>query len=152
MQVSTELLAKINESIDFFESFTPGELMALLLVAKEEMFEPDEVVFKEEAEGEKMYIIKEGAVRITRSLDDNEEVLGTLDVGGCFGEMAIIDDSPRSATATADKDGATLLSFKEGVLSERNQLVAFKLYRNLATMLAERLRETNDKLHEATKD
>ena len=151
MDISNELLDKVNESIDFFETFTPGELMGLLLAAEEEEFEKNEAVFKEGDAGDKMYIIKEGTVRITKPVDDKEKVLDTLETGGCFGEMAIIDDSPRSATARTGEDGATLLSFKAAVLSERNQLVALKLYRNLAIMLAKRMREANDTLQVVTK-
>jgi len=151
MDISNELLAKVNETIDFFESFTPGELMALLLVAEEEKFDANEVVFEEGDSGDKMYIIKEGTVDITLSLGDNAKVLDKLEVGGCFGEMAIIDDHPRSATAKAGKDGATLLAFKGSVLSAKNQLVALKLYRNLASMLAERMRDANDTLQQVTK-
>ncbi len=151
MDISNELLAKVNDTIDFFESFTPGELMSLLLFADEEKFDANEIVFEEGASGDKMYIIKEGTIGITIPLGDNEKVLDKLEVGGCFGEMAIIDDHPRSATATAGKDGATLLAFKESVLSSKNHLVALKLYRNLAGMLAERMREANDTLQELTK-
>jgi len=151
MQLSKELFIKLQQSVDFFKSFSAGELMALLKIAKAESYKKDEVVFKEGTRGDKMYIIMGGTVRISRPIGGGkEEVLVVLQPGACFGEMGVIDQSPRSARATADANGATILSISAAVLSEQNLLLAFKLYRNFAVMLAGRLRETNDKLQKAS--
>ena len=94
-----------------------------------------------------MYIILTGTVRISKYLGNKkEEVLIKLQPGACFGEMGVIDQSPRSASATVEGGNAVMLVISESTLSEHNVLLAYKLYKNFALMLAERLRDTNDKL------
>ncbi|MEO6742439.1 MAG: ATP-binding protein [Chthoniobacteraceae bacterium] len=64
-----------------------------------------EVIFKEGAPGDGMYLMDEGRVEIVLGADDPEpRVLSNVGPGGVFGEMAIIDDKPRSATARAAVD------------------------------------------------
>lgn len=60
-------------------------------------FAPGEVVFAEGDKGEYMYVVRSGEIDIER----DGIVVETLSVGGIFGEMALIDGSPRSATARA---------------------------------------------------
>lgn len=61
-------------------------------------------IFSEGDEGRLVYIIQEGQVQISKSVGDRSKVLGVLDRGQFFGEMALISDRPRSATATVLKD------------------------------------------------
>ena len=61
---------------------------------------PGEVVFAEGDKGEHMYVVRSGDIEIER----NGQVIETLSGGGIFGEMALIDGSPRSATARAKTD------------------------------------------------
>ena len=64
-------------------------------------FRPDEVIFHEGARGDKMFIIKSGEVALSKTIDDLEVPLQNLPVGTVFGEMALVDNQPRSATARA---------------------------------------------------
>jgi CRP/FNR family cyclic AMP-dependent transcriptional regulator len=68
------------------------------------VFRSSEVIFHEETHGDEMYIICEGNVRLTTKAEGREEVLGVLSPGDFFGEMALVDATPRSATATAVDD------------------------------------------------
>ncbi|MDH5561876.1 MAG: pentapeptide repeat-containing protein [Deltaproteobacteria bacterium] len=150
MQLTKEIFLKLKESVAFFASFTAGELLALLKIAETESFNEGEIVFKENTRGDKMYIILSGTVRISKYLGNKqEEVLVKLLPGACFGEMGLIDQSPRSARATAEGSQTVVLSLKETLLSQHNILLSYKLYRNFAVMLSQRLRETNDKLQNA---
>lgn len=150
MQLSKELFIKLKESVAFFASFTTGELVALLKLAKSETYNDGEVVFKENTRGDKMYIILNGTVRISKNIGNKkEEVLAKLTPGACFGEMGIIDHSPRSASAIVEGGTAVLLSIEEKLLSEHNLLLAYKLYRNFSVVLAERLRATTNKYQDA---
>lgn len=63
-------------------------------------FASGEVIFAEGGEGDFMYVVRSGEVEIER----NGKVIETLSAGGIFGEMALIDGSPRSATARAKTD------------------------------------------------
>ncbi|MBU2513050.1 pentapeptide repeat-containing protein [bacterium] len=151
MQLSKEIFIKLKESVSFFSSFTDGELLALLKLAVSEKYSDGDVVFKENSRGDQMYIILSGNVKITKYVGNKkEEVLTVLQPGACFGEMGVINQSPRSAGAIIEGGDAVLLVINESLLSQHNLLLAFKLYRNFAKMLAERLRETNEKFQAAT--
>jgi CRP/FNR family cyclic AMP-dependent transcriptional regulator len=63
-------------------------------------FAPGEVIFDEGDVGDKMYVIRSGEVVIEKA----GKAIETLPPGGIFGEMALIDGSPRSATARAKSD------------------------------------------------
>ena len=66
-------------------------------------------VFKEGEEGKQAYVVQEGQIEIARNNTEGEHVvLGMVEKGGIFGEMALIDDQPRMATARA-ATGATLI-------------------------------------------
>jgi CRP-like cAMP-binding protein len=60
-------------------------------------FQPGEVIFSEGDKGDKMYVIRSGEVEIER----DGKIVENLSAGGIFGEMALIDGSPRAATARA---------------------------------------------------
>jgi CRP-like cAMP-binding protein len=150
MQLSKEIFVKLKQSVSFFASLSDGELLALLKLAVSESFADGEVVFKEGSRGDKMYIILSGTVRISKNIGGKmEKELAKLTSGACFGEMGIIDQSPRSAGATVEGGPAALLVINENLLSEKNILLAYKLYKSFSIMLAQRLRETNDKLQSA---
>ncbi|MCZ6472796.1 MAG: pentapeptide repeat-containing protein [SAR324 cluster bacterium] len=146
MQLTKEIFSKLKENVDFFQNFNDGELLALLKSTQREVFENSEIIFAEGTRGDKMYIIIAGSVRISRNIGRNqEEVLVTLESGVLFGEMGPIDQSPRSAKATAIGE-TILLSLRESILRQNSLGLAYKLYKNFSVMLAERLRSTNQRL------
>lgn len=65
-----------------------------------EHFEPQEIIFRQGDQGDRLYIVVDGEVEIIKQDPGQRElVLGKLGPGGCFGEMALVSDSPRMATA-----------------------------------------------------
>lgn len=68
----------------------------------EKSFNPGDIIFCEYEKGDEFYIIKEGKVRITKIQDNKEKSLDLFEPPALFGEMAIIEDAPRSATAIAE--------------------------------------------------
>ena len=64
-------------------------------------YEDGEVIFREGDKGEGMYVIQAGKVKITKQTTSGEVTLSVLEDGDIFGEMALFDKLPRSATATA---------------------------------------------------
>lgn len=68
----------------------------------EKSFQPGDIIFCEYEKGDEFYIIKEGRVRITKIQDNKEKMLDLMEPPAIFGEMAIIEDAPRSATAIAE--------------------------------------------------
>ena len=67
------------------------------------------ILFKEGEPGKEMYVIQTGRVQLTRTVRGREEHLATLPAGEFFGEMAIINKQPRSATATAIEESHCLV-------------------------------------------
>ena len=67
-----------------------------------------DVIFRDGSSGQSMFIVLEGQVEISKVLGDQKTVLAKLGVGSIFGEMAIVDNQPRSATATALSNGIVL--------------------------------------------
>ncbi len=65
------------------------------------LYEDNQIIFLEHEPGAELYIIQEGKVKITKLVDDNEVLLAVLKAGDIFGEMAILENKPRSATAIA---------------------------------------------------
>ena len=65
------------------------------------VFEPGQIIFCEYEPGNDFYFIQEGDVKITKTMGDSQKTLDILTAGDIFGEMAILEEQPRSATAIA---------------------------------------------------
>jgi CRP-like cAMP-binding protein len=106
-------------------------------------------IFAEGDPGDKVYIILEGAVRISRQVPGmGEETLAVLRTGDYFGEMALIDDFPRSADAVAHERCRLFVITKDHLadLLFVDRDLAYDLLWTFVRTLAARLRETNDKM------
>ncbi|CCQ73753.1 cyclic nucleotide-binding domain-containing protein [Magnetospira sp. QH-2] len=79
-------------------------------------FAPGEVLFKQGDDGEIAYLVEKGAIEISVNEGADKQVLGQIDPGGLFGEMALISSMPRMATATATVE-ATCVVIPRMVLS-----------------------------------
>src|SRR6266853_343634 len=92
-----------------FVTLLAAELQTINLTAKTIRFHPGEVVFRQGDPGDGIYCVEEGEVEIRAIIQDQQRVLSRLGPTRFFGEMAVIDDQPRSATAVAVAE--TVLSF-----------------------------------------
>ncbi|HEY6009902.1 MAG TPA: cyclic nucleotide-binding domain-containing protein [Nitrospirota bacterium] len=72
-------------------------------------YNKDEVIFFEGSVGRHMYVINSGTVNIVKKISGRNEVIATLGKGSIFGEMALIDDMPRSASVIVAEDGTSVL-------------------------------------------
>src|SRR5216117_1492432 len=110
------------------------------------------VLFRTGDEGDAMYLIEEGKVRIcVRAKDGHEVTLTELHRGDFFGEMVLLDGKPRSADARVDEDARLAVLSREHFLSfvRSNPNVALEML----TALANRLRHTDELLrHTATRN
>jgi len=92
-------------------------------------FQPGQIIFCEFEPGDDFYLIQKGKVKISKIVKDKEKTMDILEAGDIFGEMAILEEQPRSATATA-MDNVTALHFNREnfvtLMSSQPQL-AFKL-------------------------
>jgi CRP-like cAMP-binding protein len=108
------------------------------------IFRDGEVVFKEGEKGETMYVLQAGKVRIKRDSPYGEITLGTLESGEIFGEMALFDRLPRSATAIALGD-ARILSVDRKKLFPTISKDPTLLFKILETM-SQRIRRLDDEI------
>jgi CRP/FNR family transcriptional regulator, cyclic AMP receptor protein len=140
-----ELLSKIG----LFSALQPTYLRRIAGLGLEEDYDANALIFKEGAVGDKVYLIISGAVRISRTVPGmGEEALAVLRAGTHFGEMALIDDFPRSADARAHEASRLFVIRKEDLedLLFVDRDLAYDLLWSFVRTLSGRLRETNDKM------
>jgi CRP-like cAMP-binding protein len=132
-----------------FRELTPDEMDTLIAIAREKRVKKDEIIFKEGDIGDAFYLIVSGSVRISTIVPGvGEEALAVLKEGEYFGEMALIDDAPRSASAIAHEDVILLLIEKKQFrrLLAQETGMAYKLLWVFTKTLSARLRKTDEQL------
>jgi CRP/FNR family cyclic AMP-dependent transcriptional regulator len=112
-----------------------GRLAAQLF---EKAYAPGELVFREGDPGKGLFVVLDGEVIIVRDAAEGEQTLVTVGAGAAFGELALIDDLPRSATARVTRSTRLLILYRthfEGLV-EGDRAVALAITRNLLRLLA----------------
>lgn len=146
--ISIELDRKIQLLQD--RGLSAKELRLLAAFSKEELYNREDLIFREGDAGDKLYIILDGKVRITKHIPGaGEEALAILEKGDFFGEMALIDNEPRSADAKAHTNGTTVLTISRQALNEILSVdieSAHQFLSILCRILTQRLREINLKI------
>ena len=141
--------ASILKKVPLFEGLTQAQLQKVGSVASERKYEGSAHIFKEGDVGQEMYVILGGKVRISKMIPGvGEEALAILEKGQYFGEMAVIEDSPRSADAIAHIPCTLWVVDREKLdqLMFTDKDLAYVLLWTFVRTLSERLRETNEKL------
>ena len=128
------------ETIPLFRHLKPAELQALRLIVQEKKFAVGQDVFFEGSPGDGVYFVKSGLVEISAGKGERH-VLSRLGPGEIFGEMAVIEHRPRSATASAAQDAEVFFLPRGEMLSflEHSPSLAFALLQQIS----HRLREFN---------
>ena len=126
------------------------EINFLASLSREKKLGGGETIFREGDPGEAMYVVLDGRVMISKFIPGaGEEALAFLERGDYFGEMALIDNQPRSAHAKADAGGAVVLAIPrevlEGILDIR-KVSSLRLLKLLCALVARRLRELDEKI------
>lgn len=131
-----------------FKEFDKDDIAALNGVCAEEKFNKDDMVFQEEAPGDRMHVIKGGTVKIVKKVKDKENTIAVLNPGEFFGEMALLDGLPRSAGAKAGEPATviTITRASYSALRDKAPKTALKLMDILVNILSNRLRQTNKNL------
>ena len=141
----TELLTKVA----IFKDLDSDELTRVTGVCTEQKFAPGEYIFREGQAGNQLYLIVEGAVRISRDVPGGgEEALTVLEAGALFGEMAVFDGSERSTHAVSNSATTVLTITRSDFesLLDANRELAHKVLWACVRLLSGRLRSTNDTL------
>ena len=139
-------IIRVLENVPIFEHLTEKELSEVLRLTHERTYKKDEHVFKKLAPAEGMYVILDGGVLITDS--DSETIFATLESGDFFGELALLDEEPRSASAISTMPSRLIGFFRTDLLTlmKRSPELGNKILLNLSRVLGERLRRTNQEL------
>ena len=139
-------IVKVLENVPIFEHLTEKELSEVVRLTHERTYKKDEHVFKKLAPAEGMYVILDGGVLITDS--DSETIFATLESGDFFGELALLDEEPRSASAISTMPSRLIGFFRTDLLTlmKRSPELGNKILLNLSRVLGERLRRTNQEL------
>jgi CRP/FNR family transcriptional regulator, cyclic AMP receptor protein len=142
---------------DIFYQFTPTQLEMVANLCQEVTFDTGELVFKENSASNELYVIVQGEVDIlinrgtTGALNHDHTVVARLRRGQSFGEVALVDEGLRSASArAAQKDTRLLIIPREKIimLCETYPQLGYRLMHNLAADLAMKIRNTDLRIRE----
>ena len=142
-------LEQILSKVPAFSGLSPRELKEVATIVHKREYRLGEPVFSQGDPGLGMYIIQEGEVSITLSGKDNEErELAVLSEGDFFGELALLDESPRSANARCKTECILIGFFRPDLfeLIEKKHQLGIKIIFKLAEIVAQRLRNTDKEL------
>lgn len=136
-----------------FESMTPEEARLIFSLLQHATYDPSEVIFTEGAPGNQCFFLVAGGVLVSKRFEEGrEQQLATLKPGDTFGEIALIDRKPRSATCRAGREGCQLLTLTtdafERLFSAQSPF-AYKVLDHVVVDLAKRLRGATDQLRRA---
>lgn len=144
-QATANLLAKI----EVFEGLPTEHLRRIIEIGKEVSYKRNETIFQEGDESGALYVVLAGKVRISREVPGmGEEALAVLGPEAYFGEMSLIDSSPRSASAIANERCKVFALEKQDFLDLLfvDKSLAYEVLWSFLRTLARRLRATNDKM------
>ena len=135
-------------NIPIFQDLNNNELKTIKRILHQREYKKNEVIFNQGDIGLGMYIIVRGTVDIV--CDPGRHILTELHDGDFFGELALLDESPRSATAVTTMPGELLCFFKPELLGliNRNPKLGGKILFKLAWTIGERLKSTNEQIRE----
>ena len=137
--------ADFLSTVPLFRSLVPNEVAAFSQLAREKSYPKGSVILFEDDPGDSFFVVREGRVKVVLVAEDGREViLGILGSGEYFGELALIDDQPRSAHVVAMEDSTLLVLRREDFRRrvEQSPAVAWALLIDLSR----RLRRADEKI------
>ncbi|MFW6118514.1 MAG: Crp/Fnr family transcriptional regulator [Chloroflexota bacterium] len=138
---------KVLKKVEIFSGLSLTQLESLEQISEEKRYRGGETVFTEHSPGGEVYIIKKGKVCIELGLKGkpNTATIQRLGVGQIFGELALVDKRSRSATAICENDCEIITVNRDKLdkLFEQDSRLGYVVMKNLAQLLAERLRRTD---------
>ncbi len=152
--------ANILKQADIFFELTPTQLELIASLCREQRFNTSDVIFEENSPSDELYIIGQGEVEIQvdPSLvgDSTAQAVSTVTIatlrrGQSFGEVALVDQGLRSATARCAQHNTQLLIIPRDkliMLCDTYPQLGYRLMRNLAADLALKIRNTDMRIRE----
>jgi CRP/FNR family transcriptional regulator, cyclic AMP receptor protein len=157
--VSTSSIVNFLKQCDIFYQFTPTQLELVANICQEVMYQKDDLIFRENSGSKELYVIVNGEVDIVvdpslvGTLEDGIEnrVIATMRRGQSFGEVALVDEGLRSASACASQKDTHLLIIPRDkliMLCDTYPQLGYRLMYNLAADLAMKIRNTDLRIRE----
>jgi len=138
--ISTVEKVLFLKSVDLFAKIPGEDLAQIAGIAQEISFEQGELIIQEGEMGDSLFLIIEGQVQVHRLAQEISR-LGERDA---FGEMALLDHEPRSASVTALSDVTCLKVEREDFFELMSEKI--EIAHGIIRVLTHRLREANEKL------
>jgi len=137
----TDILRKVP----LFRQLAPSDLDRVSEISRERAYPRNSVILFEDDPGDALYVVAQGQVKVVLIGEDGREViLSVLGEGEFFGEMALIDDEPRSAHVIAMEDSTLLVIRREDFQGQLQQTPGIALA--LLRELSRRLRRADEKV------
>jgi CRP/FNR family cyclic AMP-dependent transcriptional regulator len=126
-----------------FSTLTPLELKIVDGLMHERRYLTDEIVFDEGEEGQALYLVMSGRVAIIRAREGGIDMVSEIGPGSFFGDLALLDNSPRNAQARAIDNCELAVFFRADfmALMETDAVIGYKIALALARHIGQRLRE-----------
>ncbi len=141
-------LTQVLQSVDLFEGLSIDEIKKVARICSEKQYSKGQIIAREGEQGDELYIITEGFVEVLlgEKPSSSARVVVSLGSGQVLGEMALLDQGPRSATLRATSEPTILQvvqrkNFEE--LCQENTHIGYIVMRNLAADLSFKLRHRN---------
>lgn len=146
-------LVNFLKQSDIFYQFTPTQLELVANLCQETSFNSGDIVFRENSASKELYVITQGEVDILIHGGDAKEetIVAKLRRGQSFGEVALVDEGLRSASARAAQKDTQLLIIQRDklvMLCETYPHLGYRLMYNLAADLAMKIRNTDLRIRE----
>ena len=134
------------KTVPFFDRLSNRQLKTVSDIMFERSYDTDESIFEEGQPGAALFLILDGKIAIEIYRETSTTRLAVLESGAFFGEMALLDDTPRSANARALEPTQTLALYRNDLndLAHRDAKTACQIFRSLAGTIGDRLRLTNE--------
>ena len=138
-------LEEVFLSMPPFQNINSKFIKLLMKVVHNRVYAPNELIFSQNDPGIALYIIIHGEVLITRDENGDRFDMALLSHGDFFGELALLDESRRSASAIAMKDSQIAVIFRPDLdeFVEAYPKEGVNILRGISTIIATRLRNLN---------
>ena len=146
MSNGTDISGKLH-GMNLFTEFTNDEMQSLLELVDPLTVKAGDAIVKQDAHGDCMFILVEGRARVIHRKEGKQFELATLGPGDFFGELALVDEGPRSADVEAIDD-CKLMQISQSIIRALAGVypsAAFKLLIAVGRVLVARLRKGNQK-------
>lgn len=149
-------VAEFLRDVRLFQAFSDDDRAAVARVLRERTVRKGQVLLREGDEGAEMYLVRRGALVVSKAVTGPvEQILARMGPGDFVGEMALFDGAPRSATIQADAAGDAVLLVLDRAnleaLIEANPRAAASFFHALVQVFIERMRASGTLIAEVTR-